>query len=401
VTPPPRTSVSARTGLIAVSGVWGVFWGAWGGLLPAVQDQAGASTSSLGLALVAIPVGAIPAMALTGWLARRRERIALVVAALAFASSIAALGPVSSPAQLGVVLVLVGSTSGALDVCLNLMTARVERETGRSLFQSVHAAFPVAVVVAAPLAGLARQAGVSLAVILSTVAVLVAAVGLSALRLPVGVRSSAGDATNRAVGQHPGRWLGLAIGAVAACMLIIENAVEQWSAVLLEDFRHAPPVVASSGPAVYYLALTAGRLTAQAFPRLHTRALLTIGAIGGGCSIALAALAPHAVPSLFFFALTGFAFGPLIPALLSHVANRDPDGSTVATVTSVSYSGFVASPLIVAMLSNWVRLPAAVALLGLLAVPLLAASLGRFFTSRGADPALATVPEALDAPEPR
>ncbi|MEV6346515.1 hypothetical protein [Actinoplanes sp. NPDC051851] len=101
--------------LIVVCGVWGVFWGAWGALLPAVQDRIGGTLGDLGPALVAIPVGAIPAMAFAGRLARGRER-------------------------------------GALDVCLNMAVARADRRS----FQRVHAAFPVAVVVTAPLVGVVR-----------------------------------------------------------------------------------------------------------------------------------------------------------------------------------------------------------------------------------------------------
>lgn len=375
---------SPGTGLIGVSAVWGVFWGVWGGLLPAVQDQVGASAGALGLALVAIPVGAIPAMAVAGRLARGRERGALATVTIVFGASIAALASASSPAMLGAELVVVGVTSGGLDVCLNMATARVVRETGKRLFQPVHAAFPVAVVVTAPLAGLARQAGVGLPVILLAVAVLVAAVGVTTLRLPIaGQAPSIPDGAGGGGAGRPGtaRWLGIGIGVLGACMLIMENGVEQWSALLLEDFRAAPPAVASSGPAVYYLTLSVGRLLAQAIPGLRMRGILAVGAIGGASGIALAALSPNAALTLSFLAITGLAFGPLMPALLNHVAHRDTDGALVAAVTTTSYSGFVASPLIVATLSGWMALPAAVACLGLFGLPLLGAAIGGGFSA--------------------
>jgi hypothetical protein len=175
-------------------------------------------------------------------------------------------------------------------------------------------------------------------------------------------------------------WLGVGIGALGACMLIVENSVEQWSALLLEDFRHAPAVVASSGPAVYYLALTGGRLLAQALPRLSTRAILTIGAVGGGLGIVSAALLPTAALSLSSLVITGLAFGPLMPALMSYVAGHDPNGSMVAVVTTTSYSGFLLSPLLVAGLSGFTALPGAVACLGVLALPLLGAAIGGRFS---------------------
>ncbi|MEH1123219.1 MFS transporter [Micromonospora sp. CPCC 206061] len=385
--------------LIAVGGAWGAFWGVWGGLLPAIPERIGSPLSDLGIALVAVPVGAIPAMALTGRLARGRERLSLAAATLAFAASIAALATVSSAVALGVVLMAVGMTSGALDVCLNMAAGRAERETGRRLFQPVHAAFPVGVVVFAPLAGLARQVGVGVPIILGITTVLVLAAAAASLTLPLGaapepatvdapVRDGRGNAAWRAAGRR----LGLGIGLLGACMLIVENGVEHWSALLLEDFRDAPPVLASSAPALYYLALTGGRLLAQAVPGFPVRAIVGIGAVGGGAGIVLAALVPSASMTLLCLAVTGLAFGPLIPALLSHAARHDPDGRLVALVTTTSYGGFVASPLFVATLNRWLSLPAAVACLGLLTVPLLAAAVfGRFAVPAG------SVPDAVHA----
>lgn len=381
---------SVRLGLITVCAAWGLFWGSWSGLLPAVQHRVGVSAGSLGLLLTFVAVGAIPAMALTGRLARGREPAALATATVLFAATIAALAGASSPALLGLCLVAVGMTSGAFDVCLSMAIARAERATGARLFQPVHAAFPVMVVVAAPLAGLARQLGVPLPAILLAVAALVA---LAALSVPSRLRSAGTPDTvdsprPPAVRRRRGLRAGVGIGALAACMLIMENAVEQWSAVLLENYRHAPPVLASSGPAVYYLALSLGRLSAHAVPRLRTRGILGVGAVGGGVGIVLAALAPHTALSLAAFALTGFAFGPVIPALLSLAADADDDGAAVATATTTSYAGFAGSPLLVAGLSAAAGLPTAVACLGLLALPLLGASLaGRAAGKPGRDDA--------------
>jgi hypothetical protein len=154
--------------------------------------------------------------------------------------------------------------------------ARAERSTGARLFQVVHAAFPVLVVVAAPTAGLARQLGVPLPVILLVVAVLVAGVGLSAPSgLDLGPATGGDDGAERtALNRRRRQRLGIGVGALGACTLIMENGVEQWSAVLLENHRQAPPVVAGSAPAVYYLALSLGRLAAQAAPRLRVRGVL-------------------------------------------------------------------------------------------------------------------------------
>ncbi len=355
--------------LIAVCAAWGVFWGSWSALLPAVKEQLGASTAELGLALIGTPVGAIPVMALVGRLATGRERAALCTATVVFALSVVSIGRVGSPAQLGVALVVVGATSGALDVTLNMATGRAERESGRRLFQPVHAAFPVAVIAAAPATGLARELGAGTQTVLLAIGAIVvlSALSLTALSLGGGPAAAHGGGVRR---RH---WTAvLLLGGLLAGVLTIENAVEQWSVLLLEEHRGAPVLLASAAPAVYMTALTVGRLIAQALPRLTVRALYGVAGVGGGGGIALAGLAGSPPLILVGFALTGLTLGPLVPALLSRAAADDPSGALVSGVSAVSYTGFVLSPLLVAALSAWLGLPGAFVCLGVLALPPLA-----------------------------
>ncbi|MGW0480011.1 MFS transporter [Nonomuraea sp. NPDC003214] len=352
--------------LVAVCAAWGVFWGSWSALLPAVKEHLGTSTAGLGLALAATPVGAIPAMALAGRLARGRERGALALCSALFALSVLAVGRVDTPAQLAAALLAVGATSGALDIALNLATGRAERESGRGLFQPVHAAFPVAVIVAAPATGLARDLGAGTTAVLVTAAAIMLAAAATALALPPGrgPAPSGGDG-------HRRRWTAaVVLGVLAAGVLAVENAVEQWSALLLETHQGASPLVAGAAPAAYMAALTAGRLVVHALPRLPERALYLVAGLGGAGGIALAGLAGTPALSLAGFALTGLALGPVVPAMLSRAAAGDPTGTQVSALSAISYTGFVVSPLLMAALAAWLGLPAALAAIGLLALPL-------------------------------
>ncbi|MGI5288261.1 hypothetical protein ACQEVF_33670 [Nonomuraea polychroma] len=142
--------------------------------------------------------------------------------------------------------------------------------------------------------------------------------------------------------------------------------------LLLEDHRGATPLVSSAAPAVYMGALTAGRLIVQALPRIPLKVMYLVAGVGGGAGIALAGLGGTVLISMVGFAVTGLALGPLVPALLSRSAADDPSGTLVWGVSTISYTGFVVSPLLVAGLSGWLGLPVALAALGLLGLPLVA-----------------------------
>lgn len=57
-----RGATSAYLGFAA----YGLFWGTWGAALPALRDSAAVDESALGVALLFVGAGALPAMLLVG-----------------------------------------------------------------------------------------------------------------------------------------------------------------------------------------------------------------------------------------------------------------------------------------------------------------------------------------------
>lgn len=351
-------------GLLAASATWGLFWGAWAALLPGIGEQVSAGPAELGGALFAVPVGALPAMLGMGPVFDRYGRPAFGVVLLLFATAAALPGYGSGPLSLAGALLLVGAASGAIEVGLNAATATEERVSGRRLFNRVHAVTPIAMILAAPLAGAAREAGMTPRDVLLVVAALaaVSAVPNLAARPRLAPARSVTARSESAWSRtlRPSRIL-LGYGLAAAVVLFVENAVEQWSAVLLDRDLGTGAFVASLGPAGYMAALALGRLTAQRYDVWLTprRALVLAGACGAA-GLGLAAVAWHPVPALAGFVLAGLGAAPALPTLLGTVGGGvDSPGTALATVTTVSYLGFLASPAVVGQTAGLVGLPGA------------------------------------------
>ncbi|MGH3729680.1 MAG: hypothetical protein ACRDTU_13165 [Micromonosporaceae bacterium] len=363
-------------GLLAGSGSWGVFWGGWAALLPGIKDQVGVDASQLGLALFAIPVGALPAMLGMGPVFDRYGRGAFGVTLVLFAAAVVSPGFTYGVIPLAVSLLLVGATSGAIEVGLNAATAAVEAETGRRLFHQVHAVTPVAMIVAAPAVGLVRQFGATPLPILAAIGVVVALTALPNLSgVPRGVT---GGAPVRAGGKvrFVFSWRIVVFGLAGAAVLFIENAVEQWSALLLVDELRASAFVASLGPAAYMAALALGRLLAQRYGAgLTPRTAVALAGVAGGLGVGLASITGHPVVALAGFAVAGLGTAAALPTLLAtagRLAAPQRRGAAVSTVTTVSYLGFLASPACVGAASGAVGLPYALGLVAGLGVLLAA-----------------------------
>jgi MFS family permease len=339
-----------RAGPLAAFAVFGVFWGAWGVVLPDMKEQTGASVSELGAALAVISVAALPALLLAGLLANRLGSRLVAPTLLAFAAAIVLPGLTGSVFQLGVALIAVGAASGALDVAVNVAVTALEAASGGRLIQIAHALFSAGFLVAAILVGLARNAGAEPLPILTVCAglvVLTAALNRRALRpAPTAER-------NRVRVTHR---LAL-LGALCAVAFVVEGGIENWSALFLERELDASPAAGGLGPGLFAAAMVTGRTLGQGLEaRVGERLLLTSGGVLAACGLVLAASAPVVPVALVGFVLGGAGISVAAPTLFGAAgrgASSDSErGSALASVTTIAYLGFLAGPPLIGTVSG-------------------------------------------------
>lgn len=328
-----RSSAPALAGFAGL----GLFWGAWASLLPAVQQATSASKAELGLALLFVTIGSVPAMLAAGRLVDRYGARVAGVAAAAFAASTLLPGLATSVPALAASLVAAGAGSGALDVAINARVAQAEDATGRRIMPLAHGLYSVGVVSGAVAAGLGRQAGVGREAILACVAAALAAVALA---------NGRGGARGRgaAPSLHLERAL-IAVGLVAAVAFVVEGSLESWSALFLDRVHHVSPATAGLGPGVFAAAMAAGRFAGQGLGRLDDRTLLGGGAAAAIAGCVLVAASPSTAAALAGFAVGGAGISLAAPVLFGAAGrSRASAGSAVATVTSLGYVGFLVGP---------------------------------------------------------
>lgn len=335
----------------AAFAAFGVFWGAWAALLPAVQRQTDASKSRLGLALLCVALGALPAMLATGALLDRVRRSLVAPGLVVFAVATVAPGFATSVPKLAAALLGVGATSGALDVVVNAQVSALESATGRRLMAVAHALYSAGVVVGSVSVGLARQAGAGprgVVIVVALVLAAAAAANLPPPRLPT-LGHGAGRRLNLA-------WPFVALGLLCAVAFVVESGGEQWSALFLETRLHGDPSVGGLGPAAFAAAMVAGRLAGGAVERrVGERRILVSGAGLATVGLLTAAAAPSFGVALVGFALTGIGISVAAPTLFGAAGRRAADddrGSAMGAVTTVSYLGFVVGPPLIGAVSG-------------------------------------------------
>ena len=121
--------MAGRVRVLGGFAAFGAFWGAWGATLPAIQSHAGVDDGQLGIALLCIGAGALASMRPAGTLVDRWGAPALPATLAAFAGAAALPGLATSTASLCAALLVLGATSGAVDVAINAEGVRTEAAT--------------------------------------------------------------------------------------------------------------------------------------------------------------------------------------------------------------------------------------------------------------------------------
>jgi MFS family permease len=352
--------VRAARGLLLAFAAFGAYWGAWGVLVPDVKEQVDASVTELGIAFLALALAALPAMLVTGRIVDRVGPRILPLTLVLFGLAAVLPGLAGSVWQLTLALILVGITTGAVDVVINVAATNVETSGGPRVMQVAHALFSAGFLVAAVAVGIARGAGAGALPVLAGIGLLVLVSAAFNRGYPTAPRR---DAPRRIVLSHRLLVLGLLCGLA----FMIEGGIENWSALYLETDLDASPTVSGLGPGAFAAAMVGGRLLGQWLElRVGDRRLLSVGALVGSGGLLLAAVAPGVPLALLGFAIGGAGVSVAAPTLFGAAgrgASEAERGSAVASVTTISYLGFLVGPPLIGAVSGATDLRVGIGLL--------------------------------------
>ena len=366
----PRPGRIVLPVLLGAFGSFGGFAGIFAVLLADLSASLGLSPGPLGLALFVGAAASILAMAALGWTADRLgRRVFLVLSGTVMGAGIIALALAGGYAALLAALMVLHAGSGLYDVGINAAAVDLEKATGRRYMAVLHAAFSAGGVVGALSAGVLLSAGVDYRhvylgalVPLCAVILAVASTGFPPPRERPENRDGAGSS-----GLYRNVPL-LLIAVIATLALLSEGEMEHWSGVYLRQTLGLSALLGGSGVAVFYGAMTAGRLSAALVIARFGNRLTLLGAgllAAGGMALALATREPPLVVAGFL--VVGLAFSAVVPIAFSVAGDLAPGraGAAISVVTTLGYGGFLLGPVIVGGLAEVVGLRAA---LGIIAV---------------------------------
>ena len=351
----------------------GIVWGGLAAMVPQIKATLGISDAELGGLLFVAALGAVAAMAVAPRLGERLPRIALPLCGASMALALILAGLLSAqlwPFAIG--LILLGVTTGLLDILANARIAGLEAEHDAALMNLNHAAYSLVYAATAALTGLAREAGFGVALWFGLIGA--AALCLVPLMALNPARTLAPGEQPPAPGSVP--MAAIFAGVIAMIGFFSENATEHWSALHIERTLGQGAALGALGPAMLGLTMGIGRLAGHfVTQRGRETQVIGVAVVVSAAGLAIAAIAPVPWVAYLGFGLLGLGVSVVAPLALS-IAGRSASEAgrarAVARATMISYGGFFFGPPVMGFLAELVGLRVAFALVAaaLLIVPL-------------------------------
>jgi fucose permease len=334
--------MSPRRGALAVLSaiffVEGFTIAALGPVAPDLAAQTGASLAAIGRIVSMVFLGSLIAQFVSGWAGDRfGRRLVLTVGLCLFAActALVAISPRLWIALLSAVALGVGY--GATTLSVNVMAAELAPEKRASAVNLVNTFYGLGAI-AGPLAVsfLIERGGKSLPALWIGAACL-ALSGLGCLvalpaRLPHHGPSDV-DAPARARGVSLRDPVLIACGVLLLVYVGSEMSAGFWSAVYLERSTGMDPARSAAATALFWSALTVGRVLATGAGMRVTAEHLMTASVWIACVGAALLWSAHGIAwlSVTALAILGLGFGPIYPTGVAVLTARFPHAAGTAT----------------------------------------------------------------------
>lgn len=332
----------------------------WAPMVPYAKARLGASHAELGAVLLFLGLGSVIGMPAAGSLASRLGcKFVIIAGSLGLMLALPLMALASSHLALGAVLFLFGLCLGAVDVAANIHGTEVQTQAARPLMSSFHGLYSVGGLVGAAVitVSLSFEFGIVTSAIFASLIILFC-ITVAAFRfLPTPSRVKHSGSTF--VMPHS---IAVLLGIMALLIFLVEGAVLDWGAILLNEYRNISVEHAGAGYVVFALTMTLARLVGDRIViAIGNYKTLLIGATLTLIGVAVSAYSTNFIWILTGFGIAGFGAANIVPVLFSLAGTQKvmPADYAIAVTSTLGYLGVFLGPAAIGYVSGFTGLPIA------------------------------------------
>jgi MFS family permease len=331
----------------------GLCFASWASRIPDIKTALQLSDGAMGSILFALPAGQMITMPFSGYLTTKygSKRI------MRFAPPFYALGMVmlalaNSPLQLAICLFFFGVAGNLSNLAINTQGVTAEKMYHRPIMASLHGSWSLAGFVGALIGLLMGTLNVS--PIKHFLIVFVISVTATIINSRYLLEEINTTQEKKKLFPKPDAFL-LSLGVIGFFAMSCEGAMFDWSGVYFKDIVGASGGWVSLGYAGFMVMMTTGRFVGNKLvSAFGKKRLMQINGLLITLGLLIAIIFPNIPTATLGFLLVGLGVSTNIPTVFSLAGNhKTVSASTaLATISSISYLGFLLGPPMIGYVSE-------------------------------------------------
>jgi MFS family permease len=347
----------------------GLCFASWASRIPDIKSLLHLNDGMLGSILFALPVGQFLMMPFSGKLVTRFGSQRTILFALPLYSiCLSNLGLVKAGWQLALGLFLFGLAGNLCNISINTQGVAAERLYGRPIMASFHGGWSLAGFTGALIGLIMINFKVPPYWHFLTVILIVWIIFWINHPFLIKVKSGVNkDEPRHKFFSRPDNIL-LQLGIIGFCSMASEGAMFDWSGVYFKDVVKAPSSLVILGYTSFMIMMATGRFVADyMITKIGRKRLLQICGVMISTGLFTSVLFPYLISCTIAFMLVGLGVSSIVPTVYSAAGRHSkvPAGIALATVSSVSFLGFLMGPPLIGYISQIAGLRYSFAVIGI------------------------------------
>ena len=330
----------------------GLIFSSWASRIPDVKDMFALNEAELGAVLFMLPLGALLALPVAGWVVQRLgSKQASVGSIFLYIVLLFLISKAHSVLSISIILFLFGIIGNFANIAMNTQGLSVQHQLKKPILSGLHAMWSLGAFLAAAITGWTMSAGWSMEMHFGVISI---AAGVVALYFSFSLIKDAAVEHPQKVFALPNRGL-LLMGFICFCVAMSEGAMADWSSLYYRQVVHELSKVSTVGYTAFALCMALGRFFGDRL--LQAFGYSTVLKLNGilvciGMSLALSINSPWAV--IIGFALVGLGVSSVIPIvyMLSAKSKSMAPSAAIAAVSSIGFMGFLFGPPIIGFIAQ-------------------------------------------------
>lgn len=329
----------------------GFSFATWASRIPTIKMAFGFNEAELGTILLAMPIGSLIGLPISGWLVSKyNSRVPLVVGYGLNALSLALIGFTQSVFSLVVAVILFSFTTRIFNISVNTQAITLQKQIKQKIMGSFHGFWSTGGIAGVAFSTLLLTFNVSLHLHLLIVSIISLLVTIYSYQFLL--KDDRSESGNKIIVGKPDPYI-LYLGLVVFCSAICEGGMFDWSGIYFQEVLKVE--IFTYGYLIFMTFMAMSRFLSDfIIARVGMPVTYIMSSSLIVCGIALAVIFPHFWTAMIGFSLVGFGTAAVVPMsyALAGASRKYSPGMAISIIATYSITGMLLGPPLIGYLAH-------------------------------------------------